>query len=576
MRLRRLGMVAAMVMAACGVVYAAYEAAGVKATPLAAYAPPGAMLAIESPDFAGLLKSWTGSAEQTRWLKSANYAGFANSRLFGRLSAAQDEFAGVAGLSADTKFLQQVAGKESLFAWYDIGNLEFLYITRMPAGQAAKVPLLALKDKFEERRVGDAVFYVKTGSDKDRTVAFAVRGDMLLLATREDLLAGALQLMMTPGDRTLEHESWYASTVKLAGKQGDLRMTLNLAKIVPSPQFRTYWVQQNITAMKPYTAAESDLYREAGSYREERVLVAADPEKVAADADLSAVTAYVPADAGVYRATANPSTDDVVAQMEDKLLTRQASAYRDPRVAPVAELSTPEAGDADEFEQRIDAPLVVAELRSADVAKLRELVGTQGVTAMMAFSTAQGEAAEGVFRPVRTAVVLQAAQPWDLMAMETALSAALARRVSVSDAGLAWVQGEDAGWVKLNGMDGMAMAVHGTECVMASDAGTLEQLLAAQGKAAKAAVMATAVAGFSLKGEREPMERLVDVLDQASEAASSRPEGTEPGDGVVPPFFSGTMQSLSETFRDFDGETFTQSTGADRVVRQSVLYQWRR
>jgi hypothetical protein len=38
-------------------------------------------------------------------------------------------------------------------------------------------------------------------------------------------------------------------------------MTLNLAAIVRSPYFRSYWVQQNITEMKQYTAALSDLYR---------------------------------------------------------------------------------------------------------------------------------------------------------------------------------------------------------------------------------------------------------------------------------------------------------------------------
>jgi hypothetical protein len=45
-------------------------------------------------------------------------------------------------------------------------------------------------------------------------------------------------------------------------------MVLNLEKIVPSPYFRSYWVQRNVTEMKQYSSAVSDLYRSSQSYRE--------------------------------------------------------------------------------------------------------------------------------------------------------------------------------------------------------------------------------------------------------------------------------------------------------------------
>jgi hypothetical protein len=81
--------------------------------------------------------------------------------------------------------------------------------------RAANTPLLALRDKFEERTSGDTTFYVRTQTDPDsgqtRTVAFAVRGDYLLLATREDLLANALALMQHPAGRTLATDAWYSN-----------------------------------------------------------------------------------------------------------------------------------------------------------------------------------------------------------------------------------------------------------------------------------------------------------------------------------------------------------------------------
>ena len=74
-------------------------------------------------------------------------------------------------------------------------------------------------------------------------------------------------------DSTIDAEPWFARSVAAAGPVGDLRMVLNLEKIVPSPYFRSYWVQQNISDMKSYSASVSDLFRSGNEYREERVLL---------------------------------------------------------------------------------------------------------------------------------------------------------------------------------------------------------------------------------------------------------------------------------------------------------------
>ena len=102
-------------------------------------------------------------------------------------------------------------------------------------------------------------FYLRRDPESQREVEFAVHENYLLLATREDLMASALQLMAGGKDSTIEAEPWFAQSVAAAGPVGDLRMVLNLEKIVPSPYFRSYWVQQNISEMKSYDAAVSDL-----------------------------------------------------------------------------------------------------------------------------------------------------------------------------------------------------------------------------------------------------------------------------------------------------------------------------
>src|ERR1019366_1399985 len=141
-------------------------------------------------------------------------------------------------------FLSQVAGTRSALALYDIGKLEFLYVTYLPSAKSMQTTLWQTRAKFEPRSAGGVNFYIRRDPESQKEVAFAVSGDYLLLATREDLLAGALQLMsgsqVRTKDRTIESEPWWSQSVASAGPVGDLRMVMNLEKIVPSPYFRTY------------------------------------------------------------------------------------------------------------------------------------------------------------------------------------------------------------------------------------------------------------------------------------------------------------------------------------------------
>ena len=576
----RIAALSLLLLALCGAtLFAALQGSppSVAPTRLAAFAPPGALFAIESPDFAGLLHAWTSSPEQRRWLAGDNYAAFSRSRLFERLGQAQSEFAATAGLAPDAQFLQHIAGRQSLLAWYDIGNLEFLYITHLPPGAAASTPLLQLRDRFEQRTIGPDTFYVRTQTDPARTVAFAIRGDYLLLATREDLLAGALQRMQQPAARSLLHDPWYADTIAAAPAQpGDLRMTMHLASLVPSPYFRSYWVQQNITELKQYSAAISDLYRTTENLREARVLLPATPLANASDSsvseDLSPVLNYLPPHTGVYRATAQPTPQTILDQLEDKLLARAPVAEHTPGTAPVADLTAPNTGDSSSLEQRIDAPLVVHPTRVTELAPLRDLLTARKPTAMLVFSTASASGKSStVFTQIHTAVVLAASSPWSVPALQQGLNAALAPHITVGYAGLTWSPHHEAAltWYTLDGAKPLALAVNGNLCVLATDRATLLQLLAAARNAGAAPRIAATIAGFDLPSERAPFAHLTALLDQPGASA-------QPDNGNPPPFFSGNINSLGSTFNSLASETFTETPAADHTVYQTVLYQWQR
>src|SRR5438270_6705886 len=298
--------------------------------PLDQITPEGAMLYIEAKDFSALLKDWNSSAERAQWLKSDDYRVFSNSRLFLRLGQASDQFAAAAGLPPNMQFLVEAAGKESAVALYDIGNLEFLYITRLSSGNFLQSKLWQSRTKFQPRAAAGKTFYARKDQESGRVVAFAVADDYLILGTREDLVAGSLELMSGSKGRNLSQEGWYARNLAAAPPAaGELRMLMNMEKLVATPHFRTYWIQRNITEMKGYSSALSDLYREGAVYREERVLVPAMPAGETALAQpgpaVSGLLASVPQDYGFYQAAVADARQSL-AVLQQKVLSPRSSA----------------------------------------------------------------------------------------------------------------------------------------------------------------------------------------------------------------------------------------------------------
>lgn len=349
-------------------------------------------------------------------------------------------------------------------------------------------------------------------------------------------------------------------------------MTVNLARIVPSPYFRSYWVQQNITEMKQYSAAICDIYREKGRIREERVLLPVQSARAVAMEDLEPVLAYLPSDRGIYRAMADPTAEDVLRELDDKLLARLPASYRDHRIAPVADISTPQSGGAADLEQLIDEPVVSTEPRSASVLQLNRYISEVKPSAMLVFSSGASieKGSRRPFLPIHSALVLAASKEWNQSVLQQHLSAILAQTISVGDQGLGWTQQRDGQriWQELADFNGLAVAMEGKICVVASDRATLLELLDAQSVGSHAPHVARVVAGLRHSAERDSFLSLSKSIDGPAHSAGNSQE-------AAPAFLSGKLGSLSDTFRDLDDETFTESSGPNGATRQSVLYQWR-
>ncbi len=563
--------------------WAAIESAMAPAKSMAAWMPSGAQLYIESPDFAGLLHDWDASREKELWLKSDNYEVFSRSRLFGRLGDAQGEFAGAAGQRPDMQFLSQIAGKDSALAIYDVGKLEFLYISRMPDAQAMQTGLMQSRNDFETRSVGDAVFYVRStgGSDNGssdqsnpaRTVAFAASGDYLLLATREDLLAGALALMQNQNQQALAKDGWFAEVTQTSVKPGDLRMVLDLSRLVPSPYFRSYWVQQNISDMGHYRAAISDLYRAHGEFHEERVLLPKSPESANAEqADLGQLKTLVPEDAGFYRAESSPAVERVLETIDSRLLSRKVTDYTDRMVAPSGVGAAAQAGAEDDLETRIDAPPAAIPPKGAELEGLRRLLEAEQPDSMLVVDKSVSQS-DGVFVGYRSAIVLESQRPWSASEVEAAIDQALAPQLTAGTLGIEWRQSSDKqAYFALDGIAPLTFAINGRYCMISDDLEMLNAMMQKANEASSAPSQSLMMlSGFNHEAEKANFARATHLIDGANTSATAVTD--DDGSGQTPQFFSRNVAGLSNTFAAMRAEEVSEywKSGA---LHQTVRYEW--
>ncbi|HZD96167.1 MAG TPA: hypothetical protein VE133_18040, partial [Candidatus Sulfotelmatobacter sp.] len=449
--------------------------------PLDQITPEGALLYIEAKDFSTLLRDWNSSAERAQWLKSDDYRVFSNSRLFQRLGRASDQFAAAAGLPPSMQFLVEAAGKESAVAIYDIGNLEFLYITRLSTGNFPQSQLWQSRNKFQLRTAAGKQFYARKDEDSGRVVAFAVADGYLILGTREDLVAGSLELMSGNKGRNLHQEGWFAHAVSAApDAPGDLRMVMNMERLAVTPHFRTYWIQQNITEMHSYASAVSDLYREGRTYREERVIIPAEQADEGTLAQsgqtVAGLLSSVPQDFGFYRAGVADARQSL-AVLQQKILSPQFAAAETRNLSPQVALTGGQAGSASDLETRIDVEPVSGSARPKPAEALLQELNNARVQAMLVVQMARKNT-DGVLFNIPSVVAIAAVGDWSTAGLQRAAREIVAPALTTANLGLQWREVKDnGGYYELDGLHAVLMTVRGKVAYFSNDAALLSSVL---------------------------------------------------------------------------------------------------
>jgi hypothetical protein len=547
-----------------GVAWGAYRVATPPEPGLSRFVPSGALLYLQAKDFSSLLADWDKSQEKESWLKSKNHEVFSQSRLLLRLRDAGGEFSKAAGVPTNVDLLHQVAGKQTALALYDIGKLQFLFITRRASSDSMQSALWLNRSTFETRTAGGVNFFYRKGPDSDREVAFAITGDYLLLATREDLMAGALQLLAGSKDHCVEEEPWWSRSVAAAAPSGDLRMVLNLEKIVPSPYFRSYWVQQNITDMKQYSAAISDLTRSDKEYHEERTLLRRDtahdrPERMSAAA-VAEILRLVPVNTGIYEAKADPDPKDSLELLTAKILAPHLGPAATEKLAPQVQLGGGETGSSSDLETRIDQPPVQNSVLGDSRGTLQAVFAKNHVLAQLQLQSTDRDSA-GVFVRIHSAVAFLGASDWEEPAVHSALVDFVRPGFTTGQLGLEWKT--VSGYSVLDGLWPLAVAVRGKYLIISDNAPLLSGALDGLNKK-PAALAPVFAAAFDHQRERENFVTLTKMLDLGSGS---------PTNGGSPEFFSENIASLSFTLKNISSEKIAIRDAGDRQT-QTVIYAW--
>jgi hypothetical protein len=407
---------------------------------------------------------------------------------------------------------------------------------------------------------------VRRDPESEREVAFAVNGDYLLLATREDLMAGALQRMAASKENTIEAEAWYSRSIASAGAAGDLRMVLNLEKIVPSPYFRSYWIQENVTEMKQYSSAICDLVCSGKEYREQRVLLkkAASPEGAVPEDKGAAAVAdllrLVPAGVVVYKAKANPSPEEAFGVLETKILAPHLGPTVADKLAPQVELGNGEAGGGSDLETMINQPPIQQSISSDASTGLRQLLTKNHVVAMLQTqTTAQSD--DDIFMRMHCGIVLLGESDWDESMARTALTDFLRLGITTGQLGVEWRT--NSGSADLDGLWSLAVAVRGRHLLISDHRELLTEMLTNMKQPArdKPAIYA---AGFNHAQEREKFAKLAGELNKSSGSPQS---------GNRVDFFSGNITSLSSTLANFTSEKIVVRDEGNKVL-QMATYEW--
>jgi len=546
-----------------GIVIGVWAAAQVSVArqPLSNWMPAGALLYLESSDFATQLRDWNRSEVKTKWLASKNHEQFLTTRLVLKLKEVYREFSSAAGFEPDLDELETVAGTDTALALYDLGRLDLVYISRLPSAQLGQNVLTRVRADYQSRNAAGESYFVRQSGN--RTAAFAIAGDYVVVSTREDLLATALELIRgNTAGRSISQETWYEDALRaIAGDATGpvaVRLVMDLPNVIKTPYFRSYWIQRNTADLRNYSAFLSQVKRNTDALEENRVLIRSEQMPILAhESATTELQRHIPDGVGLFRLWDTSSVDFAMDLIRQKFFAAGPTASIARRNAPVFSLDGPVGSEAD-LQTRIDKAPKPSLAGALTLELLKALVESAGLEAILHLESSL-PMDDTTFVRSDAVVALRASSAWKAADVRSALTAAVASYQSVSAIGLQW-RNVASGNYMLSQWDGLlplTIYVDGQTLWIARTPALLSSAL--NQSTATAPQSGSYLARYIHRGELSPYLKIMRMLDLSDQPNYSS-------------FFSENIGSLASAL-DVIQSVSVKTNDSGLVQRQAIRYE---
>ncbi len=272
---------------------------------LPALLPPGANLYLGFTDLRADLDRLSGSELWQTYDGGANHESFIRSRLWLRFQDRLTQMESLVGAPLDGPGFSRLAASTCGLAFYEIGEIEFVYVGRADLETELLDALSGMDGRFQEQTHAGTAYKIVRDEMLGTELAWATADGYVIVSDRESLLQSSLDLIGGTGP-SLADDPGFHQVVDQLPPDGDQLAYLNIARLRDDGYFRNYWMQKDRNVLADYEAFGAAVTWEQDRATEHRFLVEEVPgtgEGLRAH-DPADVFAVVPGDALAVKAVA--------------------------------------------------------------------------------------------------------------------------------------------------------------------------------------------------------------------------------------------------------------------------------
>jgi hypothetical protein len=274
--------------------------------------PPGANLYLGFTDLRTDLQRLSGSELWQSYGDGANHESFIRSRLWLRFQDRLTQMETLVGAPLDGPGLSRLAASTCALAFYEVGDIEFVYVGRADLETELLAALSGMEGRFQEQSHDGETYRLVRDEMLGTELAWATAGGYVVVSDRESLLQTTLDRIGGTGP-SLADDPGFHQVIDALPPDGDQLAYLNLARLRDDGYFRTYWMQKDRAVLSGYEAFGAAVTWEQGRATEHRFLAHDVP--------------------GTGDGLQAPDPTDVFAVLPDDALAAKAVATADPAEA---------------------------------------------------------------------------------------------------------------------------------------------------------------------------------------------------------------------------------------------------